>query len=88
MKFKIGNVVSLIDNNSEKYVIAKSRFENLTENSLIVLTAKTNILGLKEKMSSIELGNFDYLLIQSIPTPFPKEIEIPNYKLVLLDDLQ
>ncbi|MCA6422509.1 MAG: hypothetical protein IM568_06800 [Flavobacterium sp.] len=88
MKFKIGDVVSLIDNNSEKYVITKSRFENLTEDSLIALTAKTNILGLKEKISSIELGNFDYLLIQSIPNPFPKEIEIPNYKLVLLDELQ
>ncbi len=88
MKYKIGDVVSLIDNNSEKFVVAKSRFENLTEDSLRVLTAKTNILELKEKISNIELGNFDYLLIQSIPTPFPKEIEMPNYKLVSLDDLQ
>ena len=47
MKFKIGDVVSLIDKNSEKFVVAKSRFENLTEDSLRVLTVKTNILELK-----------------------------------------
>ena len=88
MKFKIGDIVNLIDNSAEKYVVAKSRFENLTKDNLRILTAKTNILGLKEKTSEIELGNFDYLLIQSVPNPFPKEIEIPNYKLVSLDDLQ
>ncbi len=88
MKFKIGDVVSLIDNNSEKYIVAKSRFENLTEYNLRVITVKTNILGLKEKISSIELGNFDYLLIQSAPIPYPKVNEVPNYKLVSLDNIQ
>ncbi len=87
MKFIIGDIVSLIDNNSEKFVVAKSRFENLTKDNLKVLTAKTNILKLEEKISNIELGNFDFLLVQSIATPFPKEIETPNYKLVSINDL-
>lgn len=88
MKFKIGDIVSLKDDNLEKFVVAKSRFENLTEDSLRVLTVKTNILELKEKISSIELGNFDYLLIQSAPIPYPKINEVPNYKLVSLNNIQ
>lgn len=88
MKFKIGDEVSLIQNNFEKYVIAKSKIEELNEDNLRLITIKTNILGLDKKISNINLGNFDYLIIQSYPTHLPKEIEIPNYKLVSDEDLQ
>lgn len=73
MKFKIGDIVSLLDNNSEKVVVARSRFENLTEESLRVLTAKTNILELKVKISNIELGNFTIYLFNLYPLLFQKK---------------
>lgn len=88
MKFKIGDEVSLIQNNFEKYVIAKSKIEELNEDNLRLITIKTNILGLDKKISNINLGDFDYLIIQSYPTHLPIEIEIPNYKLVSDEDLQ
>lgn len=87
MKYKIGDIVSLTNNKSKKFVIVKSRFENLTEDNFREISVKTNILGLKDKISNVEIGVFDYLLIESVPLPFPREMENPNYELVTIDDI-
>lgn len=87
MKFKVGETVKLlIENKNEKLIVVKSKVEDI-ENNFNTVIGKSNIKNLKDKISNINLGNFDYLLVQSYPSPHPIDIDKPIFEFAFEDDI-
>lgn len=82
MKYKIGNVVKVKDNNNEiingKFLIIKSRIEKPTEKIIMELTSNHNILNLTEFLKNAKISIKDYIVVQILPSPYPKEVGNPN----------
>ena len=88
MKFKVGeNVKLLTENRIENLIVLKSKVEEITEYNIDSVIGKSNIKNIKDKISNIDLGNFDYLLVHSFPSPFPIDIDSPKFEFAFEDDL-
>lgn len=88
MKFKVGeNVKLLTENKIENLIVVKSKVEEITEDNFDKVVGKSNIKNLKDKISKISLGNFDYLLVHSFPSPYPIDLESPKFEFAFEDDL-
>lgn len=88
MKFKVGSNVKIINlNNSKNLIVVKSKKENITDKNIDRVIVKSNIKNLKEKVHNVDLGNFDYLLFHSYPSPYPIDIEKPLFEFVFEEDL-
>ncbi len=88
MKFKVGeNVKIIIENKIYNLIVIKSKTEEITDENIGKVIAKSNIKNIKNKASSIDLGNFDYLLVHPYPSPHPIDLENPKFELAFEDDL-
>ena len=88
MKFKVGeNVKLLIENKIEILIVIKSKVEEITKENLNIVVGKSNIKNLKDKTSNISLGNFDYLLVHSFPSPYPVDIDKPKFEFAFEDNI-
>lgn len=88
MKFKVGEKVKLlVENQIENLIVVKSKVEEITEDNLNTVVGKSNIKNVKDKVSNVNLGNFDYLLVHSFPSPYPVDIDNLKFEFAFEDDL-
>lgn len=83
MPLKIGDKVRFKDSDDKSlYIIVKKKASNIGEDEIGEIIAKTNILNFKAHIDKCVLGDFDYVILEVLPSPFPKFANELNFKYV------